>query len=500
MVNELGFHGSMNPSRLMEKELFDSSEHVTEGINFDTYDTIHVEVSGEDVPNPIMEFTKETVPNSLFRNIIRCQYKRPTPVQKYGLAIGISGRDLMACAQTGSGKTAGFLFPIICSMLRDGPTKRELPHARMGKHFPTTLILSPTRELALQIHEECQRFCYCTGIAAAVVYGGTNMRDTLRALERGCDILIGTPGRLLDLIQRDYVGLEGVTHLVMDEADRMLDMGFEPQIRDIVESEGMSQERQTMMFSATFPNEIQRLAGDFLRNYVFLAVGRVGSAAQNIEQRVMYVEEQEKREYLLHELENWGDGRVLIFVETKRKADMLQRYLYDQRFYVSTIHGDRSQSEREEALNAFKSNRVQILVATDVAARGLDIPDVSLVVNYDTPQNIDDYVHRIGRTGRAGNTGVAISFINEGNRPIANDLYDLLIENSAAKDTFILGGSLYVTFSRGGRNFGGRDIRRGAQRSMRSFGRMSGDRKGRGSLGKRDSGYGKDSEVKDSWD
>lgn len=272
----------------------------------------------------------------------------------------------------------------------------------------------------------------------------------------------------------------------------------------------MSQERQTMMFSATFPNEIQRLAGDFLRNYVFLAVGRVGSAAQNIEQRVMYVEEQEKREYLLHELENWGDGRVLIFVETKRKADMLQRYLYDQRFYVSTIHGDRSQSEREEALNAFKSNRVQILVATDVAARGLDIPDVSLVVNYDTPQNIDDYVHRIGRTGRAGNTGVAISFINEGNRPIANDLYDLLIENSAYVWRVLLIEQKIPSFledlcmlrsgkgSRGGRNFGGRDIRRGAQRSMRSFGRMSGDRKGRGSLGKRDSGYGKDSEVKDS--
>ncbi len=193
----------------------------------------------------------------------------------------------------------------------------------------------------------------------------------------------------------------------------------------------MPHDRQTMMFSATFPNEIQRLAGDFLDDYVFLAVGRVGGAAQDIEQRVLYVEEADKNDILLHELENCGDGRVLIFVETKRKADILQRFLYDERFYVASIHGDRSQSEREEALSAFKSNEVQILVATDVAARGLDIPDVSLVVNYDTPQNIEDYVHRIGRTGRAGNTGVAVSFINESNRPMARDLYDLLDESGA---------------------------------------------------------------------
>ena len=217
---------------------------------------------------------------------------------------------------------------------------------------------------------------------------------------------------------------------MLDEADRMLDMGFEPQIRDIVEQSGMPRDRQTLMFSATFPDEIQRLAGDFLIDYVFLAVGRVGGAAQDIEQRVIYVEDVDKDSDLLHELENWGNGRILIFVETKRKADILQRYLITQHFLAASIHGDRSQADREDALSAFKLNRVQILVATDVAARGLDIPDVSLVINYDTPQNIEDYVHRIGRTGRAGNTGVAISFINENNRPIARDLYDLLDENS----------------------------------------------------------------------
>lgn len=211
----------------------------------------------------------------------------------------------------------------------------------------------------------------------------------------------------------------------------MLDMGFEPQIRAIVEQSGMPRARQTLMFSATFPDEIQRLAGDFLIDYVFLAVGRVGGAAQDIEQRVIYVEDAEKDAYLLHELKKWGNGRILIFVETKRKADILQRYLATQHFQAASIHGDRSQADREEALSAFKLNRVQILVATDVAARGLDIPDVSLVINYDTPQNIEDYVHRIGRTGRAGNTGVAISFINESNRPVARDLYDLLTENSS---------------------------------------------------------------------
>lgn len=193
----------------------------------------------------------------------------------------------------------------------------------------------------------------------------------------------------------------------------------------------MPQERQTMMFSATFPNEIQRLAGDFLDDYVFIAVGRVGGAASDIEQRVIYVAEEQKEDYLIYELDNLSStSRVLIFVETKRKADILQRFLSQQNFQVVSIHGDRSQMDREDALNAFKKNAVQILVATDVAARGLDIPDVSYVINFDTPQNIDDYVHRIGRTGRAGNTGVAISFINENNRPIAHDLYMLLEESS----------------------------------------------------------------------
>ena len=211
----------------------------------------------------------------------------------------------------------------------------------------------------------------------------------------------------------------------------MLDMGFEPQIRDIVESYGMAQNRQTMMFSATFPNVIQRLAGDFLNDYVFLAVGRVGGAAADIEQKVIHVEEDQKEDYLIHWLDKSPpEKRILVFVETKKKADILQRFLYKKGFYVTSIHGDRTQMDREDALEAFKRNEVQILVATDIAARGLDIPDVSLVINFDTPQNIEDYVHRIGRTGRAGNTGVAISFINENNRPIANDLYNQLIDSS----------------------------------------------------------------------
>ena len=489
---------------MLERELFEISEHVTEGINFDNYDSIPVEVSGDNVPDPISDFSKENIPNSLLQNIIRCDYKRPTPVQKYGLAIGCAGRDLMACAQTGSGKTAGFLFPIIISLLKNGPSTAELPDdGSREKFFPTCLILSPTRELAMQIYQESRRFCYCTGIASAVVYGGTPLRETLNSLHRGCDILVGTPGRVQDMIQRGYLGLEGITNLVLDEADRMLDMGFEPQIRDIVEQLGMPRTRQTMMFSATFPNEIQRLAGDFLNDYIFLAVGRVGGAAQDIEQRVMYVEDDEKDSYLLHELDNWGNERVLIFVETKRKADVLQHYLQNQDFYVASIHGDRSQSDREDALNAFKSNQVQILVATDVAARGLDIPDVSLVINYDTPQNIEDYVHRIGRTGRAGNTGVAISFINENNRPIARDLYDLLEESNQKIPPFL--EDLCNTRQRGrsGRSgFGGRDIRHGTQKSARNFGR-NGDRAQRTGFSKRGSGYSSQErdhlETRDSW-
>ena len=261
----------------------------------------------------------------------------------------------------------------------------------------------------------------------------------MRDLDQGCHILVATPGRLIDLHDRGKVGLEKIRYLILDEADRMLDMGFEPQIRDIVEKRDMPRTgfRQTMMFSATFPKEIQHLARDFLKNYIFLAVGRVGSTSVMITQKIIWVEENEKRLFLLDLLRTDPNALTLVFVETKRGADELEHFLISENYPAISIHGDKSQNEREEALRAFRNAYKPILVATAVAARGLDISNVKFVVNFDLPTDIDEYVHRIGRTGRAGNSGEAISFFNEKNKNIAKDLHDILKETQQEIPDFL---------------------------------------------------------------
>ena len=449
----------------LERSIF-GTDHQTTGINFDNYDKIPVEVSGENPPDPIATYSIETIGEDLFRNTQLCGYTRPTPVQKYSVPIGTEGRDLMACAQTGSGKTAGFLFPIIMCMLRNGG--REPPEGARRRTYPEALVLAPTRELAQQIYEEGKRFTYATGIASVCIYGGADVREQLRQIERGCDLLVGTPGRLVDLMERGRIGMENIQFLVLDEADRMLDMGFEPQIRRIVEEAGMPQGdgRQTMMFSATFPANIQRLASDFMRDYVFLTVGRVGSASKDVTQTVEFVEEQDKLDTLMRFLLTIEEGLILIFVETKRSCDYIEDVLCGRGFPACSIHGDKSQREREESLRAFKKGITPVMVATDVAARGLDIPNVTQVINYDLPSNTDDYVHRIGRTGRAGNTGSALAFCNEKNGGIVRELRELLSENDQEVPQWLdqmcnysgnRGGG-----GRGGRgrsNYGARDVR-----------------------------------------
>ncbi|PQE26052.1 hypothetical protein CJF30_00000796 [Rutstroemia sp. NJR-2017a BBW] len=417
--------GPANPR--MERELFGVADDPTKqqtGINFEKYDDIPVEASGQDVPEPVLTFSNPPLDDHLIRNIELAHYKVPTPVQKYSIPIVMGGRDLMACAQTGSGKTGGFLFPILSQAFINGPSATPANAAgsfgRTRKAYPTSLILAPTRELVSQIYDESRKFAYRSWVRPCVVYGGADIGSQLRQIERGCDLLVATPGRLVDLIERGRISLQNIKYLVLDEADRMLDMGFEPQIRRIVEGEDMPgvQNRQTLMFSATFPRDIQMLARDFLKDYVFLSVGRVGSTSENITQKVEYVEDADKRSVLLDILHTHGPGLTLIFVETKRMADSLSDFLINQNFPATSIHGDRTQRERERALEMFRNGRCPILVATAVAARGLDIPNVVHVVNYDLPTDIDDYVHRIGRTGRAGNTGIATSFFNRGNRGV----------------------------------------------------------------------------------
>ncbi|KAI1339005.1 DEAD-domain-containing protein [Xylariaceae sp. FL0016] len=477
-----GKHIPGPPNPRVERDLFgtpdDPSKQHT-GINFEKYDDIPVEASGHDVPEPVLSFSNPPLDDHLIQNIEMAHYKVPTPVQKYSIPIVMGGRDLMACAQTGSGKTGGFLFPILSQAFQTGPSQTPVSapgggYGRQRKAYPTSLILAPTRELVSQIYDEARKFAYRSWVRPCVVYGGADIGSQLRQIERGCDLLVATPGRLVDLIERGRISLQNIKYLVLDEADRMLDMGFEPQIRRIVEGEDMPNvdNRQTLMFSATFPRDIQMLARDFLKDYVFLSVGRVGSTSENITQKVEYVEDVDKRSVLLDILHTHGAGLTLIFVETKRMADSLSDFLINQNFPATSIHGDRTQRERERALEMFRNGRCPILVATAVAARGLDIPNVTHVVNYDLPTDIDDYVHRIGRTGRAGNTGHSTAFFNRGNRGVVRDLLELLKEANQEVPAFLETIARESSFGggRGGRSGGGRGRGQGANRDFRKYG------------------------------
>lgn len=409
-----------------EEELFKDQNP---GINFDEYDRIEVSLNPNDVA-PAETFADMKLEPALLDNVNRCQYTKPTPVQKYGIPVVLSGRDLMACAQTGSGKTAAYLIPAVNYILKN-KLRRRGEDNNMTR-YPSALVLAPTRELGIQISEEGRKFTYYTGIRSVVVYGGADPRHQIEEVGRGCGLLVATPGRLLDLYNRGYVGFAKIQFLVLDEADRMLDMGFEPQIRQIVVRSDMPSpgKRQTLLYSATFPNEIQKLAREFLHNHSFLQIGRVGSTTASITQDVRWVEDRHKLAELYEILAQRDDKHVLVFVERKSDADQLERILMRAGHGVMAIHGDRGQRDREQALDAFKSGMRRILIATDVASRGLDIPDVGVVIQYDLPSNIDDYVHRIGRTGRAGKQGTAISFFNDKNRNVVDALIALLKETN----------------------------------------------------------------------
>jgi ATP-dependent RNA helicase RhlE len=337
----------------------------------------------------------------ILRAVKAKSYKTPTPIQEKAIPHVLEGKDLLGCAQTGTGKTAAFALPIL-QRLHDTPPKGR--HRRVIR----VLVLTPTRELANQIAESFGAYGKHTGLRHTVVYGGVSQNPQAQALRQGVDILVATPGRLLDLVSQRLADLSAVETFVLDEADRMLDMGFLPDIRRIIDK--LPKDRQTLFFSATMPVDIQRLSGSILRDPVRVAAGPVSSPAEDVEHSVYFVEKQNKGELLRHLLSDGSIKNALVFTRTKHGADRVTRQLARANVRAESIHGDKSQNARERALADFKRGTTRVLVATDIAARGLDIVDLSHVINYDLPDEPENYVHRIGRTGRAGASGIALSF------------------------------------------------------------------------------------------
>ncbi|KAL5278730.1 DDX4 family protein [Megaselia abdita] len=436
-----------------EEEMYGSG--ISSGINFEKYEKIPVKVTGENIPAPIKDFESSGLRDLILANVKKSGYTVPTPIQKNSIPVIKEKRDLMACAQTGSGKTAAFLLPIISNLMEDNfESTVGSPHA---------VVISPTRELAIQIFNEARKFAHGSCIKICIVYGGTGTKHQSDNVLKGCNILIATPGRLNDFVSRDYIRFDDCRYVVLDEADRMLDMGFLPEVEKVMDNPTMRDraDRQTLMFSATFPEEIQNLAGKFLKDYVFLTVGIVGGACTDVEQNFYEVSKFKKRSKLIEVLEENGAVGTMVFVDTKRNADFLASILSETKFPTTSIHGDRMQREREQALADFKSGAMQVLIATSVAARGLDIKNVAHVINYDLPSSIDEYVHRIGRTGRVGNRGKATSFFDpENNQAVINDLVKILTQAGQPIPEFFTatGGG-----SSSSNAFGGSDIRNNGQ-------------------------------------
>ncbi|MBN4665867.1 DEAD/DEAH box helicase [Pandoraea nosoerga] len=338
----------------------------------------------------------------ILRAIAEQGYTQPTPIQAQAIPVVLSGRDVMGAAQTGTGKTASFSLPIIQRLLPDANTS-----ASPARHPVRALILTPTRELADQVADNVRLYAAHTPLRNTVVFGGVDMNPQKDVLRRGVEILIATPGRLLDHVEQKTVNLSQVKMLVLDEADRMLDMGFLPDLQRILNL--LPKQRQTLLFSATFSNEIKKLASSYLTNPVTIEVARRNATADTVEQVVYEVDEDDKRAAVVQILNERDLKQVIVFVNSKIGASRLARQLERDGIVTAAIHGDKSQNERMQALEAFKQGGIRALVATDVAARGLDISDLPGVINYDLPYNPEDYVHRIGRTGRAGASGEALS-------------------------------------------------------------------------------------------
>ncbi|XP_060091975.1 probable ATP-dependent RNA helicase DDX43 isoform X1 [Heteronotia binoei] len=371
------------------------------------------------IPNPICKFEDafKHYPD-VMANIRKVGFQKPTPIQSQAWPIVLQGYDLIGIAQTGTGKTLAYLMPGFIHL-----DLQPIPREKRGG--PGMLVLTPTRELALQVEAECSKYSY-KGIKSICIYGGGDRKGQISLVTKGVDIVIATPGRLNDLQMNNFINLRSITYLVLDEADRMLDMGFEPQIMKILLD--IRPDRQTVMTSATWPDGVRRLAKSYLRDPMIVYVGTLDLAAVNtVEQKVVVIPEEEKRAFTRYFIDTMkSKDKVIIFVGKKLTADDLSSDFGLQGIPVQSLHGNREQCDREQALEDFKKGRVRILIATDLASRGLDVQDITHVFNFDFPRNIEEYVHRVGRTGRAGRTGEAVTLVTRNDWRIASELIEIL--------------------------------------------------------------------------
>jgi ATP-dependent RNA helicase RhlE len=364
-----------------------------------------------------MKFEELNLLKNIHQALIEEGYENPTPIQEQAIPIIMEGTDLVGCAQTGTGKTAAFAIPILNALHRIVGSASKVKRIR-------TLVVTPTRELALQIGESFDTYGKYTNIRQLTIFGGVNQVSQTDQLRKGVDILIATPGRLLDLNKQGFIDLDHLHTLVLDEADQMLDMGFINDVKKIIKL--TPDNRQTLLFSATMPIAIRELADTFLTNPKYVSVTPVSSTAENVKQQVYFVDKGDKRKLLYHLIRNENLSNVLVFTRTKHGADNVVKALKKNGVNAEAIHGDKSQNARVRVLDGFKNKEVSVLVATDIAARGIDIESLPYVINFDLPNIPETYVHRIGRTGRAGNSGLAISFCAKDEQPYLKDIEKLI--------------------------------------------------------------------------
>lgn len=400
-----------------QKDFYNEHEeikNITEKQATELRKTLGISVMGKDVPKPVSSFGHLNFEDKLVKSIIKAEYTTPTPIQAQAVPCALLGRDVLGIAQTGSGKTAAFLWPLLIHVAAQPPVEEG--------EGPIALILAPTRELAIQIYNEARKFAKVYDLRVVCAYGGGSKWEQSQALKEGAEIVVATPGRIIDHIKGGATNLQRVTFLVLDEADRMFELGFEPQVRSVCNH--VRPDRQTLLFSATFRKRIEKLAKDALKDPIRISQGLTGQANEDVTQHVLLLNDQQaKRNWLFsHLVELLSAGSVLVFVTKKVDAEQVANDLKLKEFECLLLHGDIEQAERNKVITAFKKNECSLLVATDVAARGLDIPHIRTVINFDTARDIDTHTHRIGRTGRAGMQGTAYTLLTEKDKEFAGHI------------------------------------------------------------------------------